>query len=265
VRFRAAKAISLWPKIRANASPARRLSDLFWLSLPWERIAAELNGEVRVLEVGCGSGIYGVMMQECLGDAFAGYVGLDVARDAEWAQHESNPKMKLVCADSGTTEQYLEETNLIITQSALEHFDEDVAFFRQVAGYIARTRRRIVQIHLMPSAGCLSTYLWHGVRQYTPRTISRNTELFGPETVKRLYFLGSARCNRLHRRYITYPWLLGRSDPRESSPAAYDRELRQSVLSDEAASNGAEACFHALVLQSRLGQDMFHDAAQQHA
>jgi SAM-dependent methyltransferase len=227
------------------------------LSLPWQRISSELNGAVKVLEVGCGTGKYGLLVQDCLGDAFAGYVGLDVTRHPDWDHHQSNPKIKLLCADSRNTAQYVADANLIITQSALEHFEEDLGFFRQIAGYVATADHPIIQFHLMPSAGCLTTFPWHGVRQYTPRTISRITRLFGAETSKRLYFLGSIACNRVHRRYITHPRLLGKGDQRRNRLAAYDRELHRAVQQDEAASNLSEACFLALVLQSRLTDNIF--------
>jgi SAM-dependent methyltransferase len=225
--------------------------------LPWQRIASELNGSVKVLEVGCGTGRYSALLKDCLGDAFGGYVGIDVTRHAEWDSHQSNPKIELFCADSGSTAKYLADANLIITQSALEHFEEDLTFFRQIADYIATADRPMVQCHLMPSAGCLTTFLWHGVRQYTPRTISRITRLFGGETSKRLYFLGSAACNRVHRRYITYPWLLRRADRRRKYQDAYDRDLRQAMQQDEIVPRRDEACFHALVLQSRLVRNIF--------
>jgi SAM-dependent methyltransferase len=257
VRFRVGSVTSQWSKIDAAASPSRRFSDLFWLALPWQRIAGELSGTVNVLEVGCGTGRYGLLMQECLGDELAGYVGLDAVRHPEWDSRGSNPKHRFVCTDSGSTDKYLPDANLIITQSALEHFEADLVFFRQIAGYVATTSRPTIQIHLMPSAGCLTTFPWHGVRQYTPRTTSRITRLFGTETSKRLYFLGSGACNRIHRRYITYPWLLGRSDRRRMHSAAYDRELRHAVERDDTEPKQAEACFHALVLQSRLGRDIF--------
>jgi len=257
MRFRTGNVASVWSTIDAAASPARRLCDLFWLALPWQRIAAELGGSVRALEIGCGTGRYGVLVQQCLDDAFGGYVGLDVARHAEWEDHRSNPKIELICADSGSTAEYLHGANLIITQSALEHFEEDLFFFRQIADYIAAANRPIIQFHLMPSAGCLTTFPWHGVRQYTPRTISRITRLFGKETSKRLYFLGSMACNRTHRRYITYPWLLRRGDQRRKRQDAYDRDLRRAVERDDIAPKRNEACFHALVLQSRLARDIF--------
>ncbi len=248
---------SIWSRIDATASPARRLCDLFWLTLPWQRIASELGGSVKALEIGCGTGRYGLLIQECLGDAFAGYVGLDPTRHAEWDLRRSDPKFELVCAGSGSTEQYLSDANLIITQSALEHFEEDLAFFRQISAYIATANRPILQLHLMPSAGCLTTFPWHGVRQYTPRTVSRITRLFGSETTKRLYALGSVACNRIHRRYVTYPRLLRKGDQRQKRSAAYDRDLRQAVEQDETEPRRNEACFYALVLQSHLPRDIF--------
>jgi SAM-dependent methyltransferase len=256
-KFRPGDVTSIWAKIDEAASPARRLCDLFWLTLPWQRIVEELNGAVKALEVGCGTGRYGLLLQECLGAAFAGYVGLDMTRHAEWDNEGSNPKFNLVCTDSGSTEQFLLDANLIFTQSALEHFEEDLVFFRQIADYIATAKRPIIQFHLVPSGACLTTFPWHGVRQYTPRTISRITRLFGTETSKRLYFLGSAACNRIHRRYITYPSLLRKKDPRETRRDAYDRELREAIRQDVNAPKRNEACFYALVLQSHLTRDIF--------
>ena len=259
-RFHTGNAALHWSKIDSLASPSRGLCDLFWLSLPWQRIATELDGSVGALEVGCGTGRYGTLVQNCLGDAFGGYVGLDVTRRAEWDDHRSNPKIELICADSGSTAEYLAGANLIITQSALEHFEQDLTFFRQIAAHVAAADRPIVQIHLIPSAACLTTFPWHGVRQYTPRTISRITGLFGAETSKRLYSLGSAACNRLHRSYITYPWLLGKGDRRREQSAAYDRELRQAIWQDDIAPKRHEASFYALVMQSRLTRDIFRES-----
>ena len=255
--FRTGSAQAIWSRIDATASPARRLCDLFWLTLPWAQIADELRGSVKALEIGCGTGRYGLLVQESLGNAFGGYVGLDATRHAEWDRHSSDPKFEFVCTDSGNTDQYLAGANLIITQSALEHFEEDLTFFRQIARYIAAANRPILQLHLMPSASCLTTFPWHGIRQYTPRTVSRITRLFGPETTKRLYLLGSDACNRVHRQYITYPQLLRKGDRREEHLAAYDRELRDAVKHDETERRRNEACFYALALQSRLTRDIF--------
>lgn len=256
VRFSASSVMSFWPKIDVTASPARKLCDLFWLSLPWPRIATELGGSVRVIEVGCGSGKYGLLLKNALGEAFGGYVGLDVEVHDEWAALQSD-SITLIQADVSTIEEHLAERNMIITQSALEHFDEDLVLFRKIEKHVQTTIGPLIQVHLMPSAGCLTTFLWHGVRHYTPRTVSRLTRIFGTRTLKRLYFLGSANANRIHRRYITYPGLFGKGDRRQTRQALYDQELQEAVLRDEIAPKKYEACFHALVLQSRVAHDIF--------
>jgi len=256
-RFHYGDVASAWPKVDALASPARRLCDFFWLGLPWARIADEFGSAVRVLEVGCGTGRYGLLLQACLGEAFGGYVGLDIVRHSEWEKYRSNSKIKLIQADSGETQRHLADADLILTQSALEHFEQDLVFFRQIAAYVAAANRPIIQFHLIPSAQCLTTFPWHGVRQYTPRTVSRITRLFGAETSKRLYFLGSAACNRIHRRYITYPSLLRRGDQRQKRGVAYELDLRRAVQEDDVSPRPHNACFLSLVLQSRPTRDIF--------
>jgi hypothetical protein len=56
----------LWSSIPQTASPSRRLSELFWLSLPWHAILRQL-GRISALEVGCGSGAYGRLLERILG------------------------------------------------------------------------------------------------------------------------------------------------------------------------------------------------------
>jgi hypothetical protein len=250
--FRAPNLERDWERTPADASPARRLSDLFWLALPWERLATALGGSVRAIEIGCGTGKYGTLLETCLGDRLEQYVGVDVARHADWTRLAGNPRFKLIQSSSSETASHLAGANLIVTQSALEHFEEDLKFFRQVAQYVHDTSVPIVQLHLMPSAACLTTFPWHGVRQYTPRKISQMTSLFSDDTTPHLYWLGAARCNRVHRRYITYPRLFGRGDRRREASVAYARELREAIQQDRNERPGGEACFHALMLQSRV-------------
>jgi SAM-dependent methyltransferase len=237
---------------RPTFSPSRTLSDIFWRSIPWNKLSESVGGRVRALEVGCGSGKYGVLLQECLGDGLAGYTGIDVNAHRGWEGNGKNPKFTFEVGDSSRLSGRLSDFNLIVTQSALEHFDEDLGFFRQVAEHAAKTDQPMIQIHLMPSAGCISTFPWHGVRQYTPRTLSKATRLFGSATRKVLYSLGSTACNRVHRRYITYPWILGRGDLREQRADSYRKDLREAIARDQDASGKTDACFYALVLESRL-------------
>lgn len=244
-----------WSSTDTTSSPARYLSDSFWLSLPWQEIAKELNYSARVMEVGCGNGRYGEILHKCLGNALISYVGIDVKKNQEWSILQQNPKFKFVVGDARSISDIHPKTNFIITQSALEHFEEDLTFFRQVADFVENSENPIVQIHLLPSAACFYTFPWHGVRQYTPRAISKITKLFDANTRKRLYPLGSRECNRVHRRYITYPIILRKGDQREGKKLAYNDELRQAIELDAKSPKLNEVCFYALVLQTRTVND----------
>ncbi len=48
----------------------------------------------------------------------------------------------------------------------------------QLRDFAAAINRPSILVHLMPSAACLRLYRHHGLRQYTPRTISKITRLF---------------------------------------------------------------------------------------
>jgi hypothetical protein len=246
----------LWPRIDAGVSPARRLCDLFWMSLDWARIAAALGGSVRILEIGCGSGRYGSLLRDCLGEAFAHYRGVDVMRDPAWDALVKDSRFECLLQGSDDVASYAGDANLIFTQSALEHFEADMTFFRRLQAHVANAGRPVLQLHLIPSAGCLRTFMWHGVRQYTPRSVSRITRLFDAHCIRRLYALGGERCNRVHRRFITWPWLLGGRDGRNGRLTRYDMELHAAVRLDDADPPTAEACFYALALLHGLERDV---------
>ena len=151
--------------------------------------------------------------------------------------------------DSSDIRPFLNGVNFIFTQSALEHFDEDLRLFYQISNFVAKATYPIFQVHLIPSASCITTFPWHGIRQYTPRNISKITRLFSEKTEKTLYRLGSTRCNNVHRRWITFPRYLGRGDWRKRGLPTYNRELKQAVRKDMD-SPIKEACFYALVMKN---------------
>jgi hypothetical protein len=66
-----------WDDTAATASLARRLCDLFWMYLPWGALSNEL-GNVTALKVGCGTGVYGRLLETCLGHSFKQYVDVDI-------------------------------------------------------------------------------------------------------------------------------------------------------------------------------------------
>jgi len=249
-------------KIPDKASPSRFLSDLFWMKLNWNVIRSEL-GEIHVLDSGAGSGKYGIKINE-FSNGISSYTGLDLAHDKTWQslmeshafitmkQHHSDEILSVIP----------EKTNLFMSQSAIEHFKYDLLYFRQIRQFIEQKKAPIIQVHIFPSAACLNLYGLHGVRQYTPRTVSSIAGLFdGTEHISALYNLGGRNCNELHDRYIAEPIATskGTVDYRDTKTDEYKKLLVEAIRKDmdEALHNPAPApSFYALVIQSYFKQSV---------
>jgi SAM-dependent methyltransferase len=247
-----------WPELPRGASPSRTLSDLFWLTLPWAALRDEL-GEIRILDVGCGSGHYGPRLLASAGGAITTYTGTDARPHEGWSGLEaSDRRLRFFQAEAENFQSRIpDDTNMFISQSAVEHFDEDLVFFEQVRDYVAGVKGPVLQIHLVPSQACLRLYHLHGARQYTPRTLSRITRLFTRDAYAVLYRLGGRASNRLHYSFITKPLLiLGGRDLRDVRPEEYDRQLLDAISQDMREPQRSPA-FWALVIHSRPKKRVF--------
>lgn len=248
-----------WETLPAKQSPSRALSDLFWMKLPWAQMRAEL-GELHMLDAGCGSGDYGPRFQRFSGERLASYKGVDVFPSENWERlKESLPYVSFAASDSREIGKEIPaETNLFVSQSAIEHFEEDLTFFRAIRDFVLEAKRPSLQVHLFPSAICLKLYRWHGVRQYTPRTVSTISRLFEGFSEVQLIELGGPRAKQLHWEYITKPIYIDQvEDRRETETARYMQLLRETVLEEGAGGAEGEASFYALLVHSfpeqRLG------------
>jgi SAM-dependent methyltransferase len=247
-----------WPELTRGASPSRTLSDLFWLTLPWDAIHDEL-GDIRILDVGCGSGAYGPRLLASGGSRIASYTGTDARPHEAWAALEaSDSRLRFFRSEAENFRRSIPDgTNMFISQSAVEHFDEDLVFFDQIRDYSAAVKGPVLQVHLVPSKACLHLYHLHGVRQYTPRTLSRITRLFSPDADALLYRLGGRASNRLHYTFITKPVLIQRRrDLRLERPEEYDRQLLAALAEDMKHPQRSPA-FWALVIHSRPKKRLF--------
>ena len=152
------------------------------------------------------------------------------------------------------------DTNLFVSQSAIEHFENDLIYFRQIRDFIDETGNNIIQIHLFPSAANLKLYLFHGVRQYTLRTISKIAEVFESQNTDSLLFtLGGKNCNKLHYRFITVPLLIKRQeDWRDTRTDEYRRLLKAAVEADIWGDDD-QPCFYALVMHSNFNEKIFEN------
>ncbi len=248
--------------LQEKASPSRKLSDLFWLKMAWPVIQEEL-GDIHVCDVGCGKGGYAARLQAFSGDRLHAYRGLDMEAQSQWesvtAEH---PFATFATHDSAQILPAIpEHTNFFMTQSAIEHFDEDLTFFDQLAQFIERRGRNTIQMHLFPSAPCLWLYLRHGVRQYTPRTVSKIIRRFnGHPSYAVLYGLGGPACNRVHHRFITQPISTRLVDRRDTETDRYLQECERALQQDLARPN-RHPSFYALAIHSHYNQRIFDPMA----
>ena len=101
--------------------------------------------------------------KKIIGRNFKSYLGIDIKKRERW--DNSGKNLKFIKSDCYNIKKYLIKKNLIITQSALEHFKYDLKFFNILKNNLSKTEK-IIQIHLIPSYSCLFTYFWHGYRHY---------------------------------------------------------------------------------------------------
>ena len=241
-----------WSVTSEQASPSRQLCDLFWSTLPWAAIHAELGG-LRLLDIGCGSGRYARLLNEWAGGRVDSYLGLDVAAHARWPEaQQAQPGVRFGVYDGTRLGGRIpDDTTVIVSQSAIEHFDHDLAVFSDIARFAAAAARPLLQIHLVPAASGLRLYPWHGVRQYTPRTLSKISRLFAGYTRAVLFELGGTASNRVHWRFVARRQFVGGSDARGTYAAAYAAATRAALTRDlNRDAPRSSPSFYALVLHS---------------
>lgn len=238
-----------WPELTRGASPSRTLSDLFWMTRPWAAMRADI-GPLHVLDTGCGNGDYGVRLLKWSAGAIEQYTGTDVQAGSRWPELMSgDPRLRFFTSKAEDFRALIPAaTNVFVSQSAIEHFDEDLVYFDQIRDFIAAARHPVIQIHLVPSQACLLLYHFHGVRQYTPRTLSRVTRLF-PGAGLELYALGGRHANRLHYEFITKPLFIEKRDLRDARPEDYERRRFAAIEADMREPSRSPA-FWALVIRS---------------
>lgn len=242
-----------WGKTYQTSSVGRRLSDLFWRTLPWAEIKKEL-GEIHIFDTGCGSGNYGVRLLDASRGVVSSYTGVDAKERSNWKDlREKYPNFKLIESTSSDVRALIPpKTNLFITQSAIEHFDEDLLFFEQIREHINRVSQPVIQIHNFPARAILPLYLFHGIRQYTPRTVSKITKIYDDKSKFYLYGLGGGESKKVHFKYFTWPLLILRKRARWSDDVPkYDREVKEAIEYDVARPM-KDPLFWVLVIHSNM-------------
>lgn len=241
-----------WDQVDTMASPARRLCDFYWMSMNWSEVLSQLGTQVRALEVGCGTGVYGKLLSNLLGEDLGLYRGIDINENEAWKEFKDDNRFQFLKGNASSIEKGLQGVNFIFTQSALEHFEEDMIFFKQIADYVEKADHPVIQVHLVPSRACITTFPLHGFRQYTNSSISMITQLFSNSSEFEWISLGGKACNKVHRKFITIPIYTKRGDLRKKLNDPYNKELRTAMMSDNNSQNSNVATFSALVIKSKV-------------
>tara|TARA_B100001250_G_C19658470_1_gene725945 strand:- start:67 stop:1017 length:951 start_codon:yes stop_codon:yes gene_type:complete len=254
-----------WRKIDIKSSTCRSLSDLFWLKIDWESIKSEL-GEINILDTGAGKGTYGLKLNE-FAKGISKYYGIDSYLQNEWLDLERDYDfIKMKCHNSNSISEVLtDDINFFMSQSAVEHFDEDLKYFYEIRNFINKSEKNTIQIHLIPSAACLRTYLLHGVRQYTPRTISKITRLFDSQkTYSVLFKLGGKNCNNLHYKFSTIPLIFHTLHISKKFDALVSRnekfrDLLKNAVEKDIKQKNEKCSYYALVIHSNYSKPIFKE------
>ena len=226
-------------------SPGRFLSNVFWESIDYESLTSLVGSRLRVLELGCGTGVYGEKLSNLTDISL--YTGVDIQDHPNW--HQLDPmKFKFLKDTYENFDLLASNQNLIITQSALELFEKDISLFEKINSYAISCDFPVVSIHLMPSACSLYTFLWHGIRQYGRLPIGRLSSASSNSSQFRIYTLGGYLLNWAHFRNITIPQILHKTSLISQGKDRYFTLLLKSAKRDAKRKSTRFSVFTAVVI-----------------
>ena len=189
-----------------NKSPSRILCDAFWASINYSNLSDQLKSKLYFLDLGCGDGMYGKFIQKLSENNFGSYTGLDIYKDKKFPTIYGHVMDKAENAHI-----YIKsKTNIIISQSALEHIEGDLQTLKSITNKLIENENPFVQIHLMPASSSLWTYLWHGWRQYSKNNLGLISETLEKKfsTIQIAFPIGGNSSFWVHLKKITIPSLV---------------------------------------------------------
>ena len=216
-----------------DPSPTRLGCDLFWASIPWDQIS-RVASKPRVIDFGCGTASYGDYWNMLLPHGIGEYVGVDISAHESWGETRQFPRRFLTGGHSSGAGV---EADLYFSQSALEHFEDDLSFFSELQQRIATQESPSLQVHVVPGVDQALNTGAHGWRAYSPRSLSRLAQCAPRSASLYLVGLGGVNTMDLYRRNITIPRLrkkLGlRNRPLVSSPSPLSVVLEDNLAKAE--------------------------------
>lgn len=188
--------------ISLGYSPSRQLSNMFWEIIDWDSVRINLEDNLKIFDVACGAGQYGIRYKNLSSRNFSSYTGIDIYKDKDFPEEFSH-----VLDDAKNSSLYLDGHNFITSQSGLEHIEEDLHVLREITNSLCNKKTPFIQIHLVPATASLFLYLWHGWRVYSKRNLGSVSKILidSNDVNTRLIPLGGWLSFITHFRYITIP------------------------------------------------------------
>lgn len=195
---------------------------------------------IVVVDIGCGAG---TALEAFVRHGFQGsYIGLDIARNRKWKDGAHGGfDRSLVLGDIHAMDLSAalagRRIDLLLSSTALEHFEDDRAALARVREHLAP---HAAEAHYVPAEAALDLYGPHGFRQYSPKCLR---EMCPTGEIYRYGGLGS---NLLHRAVITRE-TKGLSSWRERFTRGYDLARNLAVVLDRWTGNRPAAAYGVLV------------------
>jgi SAM-dependent methyltransferase len=182
-----------------DRTPSRILCNIFWSLVDWGAIRDDL-GDLRIHDIGCGSGRYGKLVRDFAGFG-VDYVGYEISEYKTWPEY-ADQRTKFALYDGYSYEStFAHRPNVFISQSALEHIPNDLAYFESVTQYCEKLDR-VVQIHMVPGATGLKQWGLHGWHQYNRELLRRIRDVLGEGMEMSVFCLGGKGIVDLHSRWV---------------------------------------------------------------
>ncbi|WP_181704421.1 hypothetical protein [Chthonobacter albigriseus] len=240
-------------KLTFNRTPTRLLCNIFWSLVDWKLLAQEM-GPLRIHDMGCGSGRYGLLIREAA-TVPVSYHGFDIAAYDSWDGYsDENTKMSTFDGqDFAST--FFEKPNLFITQSALEHIPGDLTYFKAAAEYCSGLDKAL-QIHMVPPSKGLWQWGPHGWRQYNRTMLRKFEAALPPGMTMTVFCLGGGELVKLHRKWAHRRFLVKKIKKDPVYQQKYKSEWIDAI--DRSAPVGVdEAAFLAIVVEKGFSPPMW--------